>query len=75
MKWTIGDVTVTKIVELEMTGGTRFLLPQATPRGDFADRLAAAAFRRRERPAAHEHPQLHRGNARPADHRRYLPGQ
>ena len=30
MKWTIGDVTVTKIVELEMTGGTRFLLPQAT---------------------------------------------
>jgi len=31
MKWTIGDVTVTKIVELEVTGGTRFLLPQATP--------------------------------------------
>lgn len=31
MKWTIGDVTVTKVVELEMTGGTRFLLPQATP--------------------------------------------
>jgi glyoxylase-like metal-dependent hydrolase (beta-lactamase superfamily II) len=31
MKWTIGDVTITKIVELEMTGGSRFLLPQATP--------------------------------------------
>ncbi len=31
MKWTIGDVTVTKFVELEMTGGSRFLLPQATP--------------------------------------------
>jgi glyoxylase-like metal-dependent hydrolase (beta-lactamase superfamily II) len=31
MKWTIGDVTVTKVVELEMTGGSRFLLPQATP--------------------------------------------
>lgn len=31
MQWTIGDVTVTKIVELEMTGGSRFLLPQATP--------------------------------------------
>ena len=28
--WRIGDVTVTKIVELEMTGGTRFVLPQAT---------------------------------------------
>ena len=31
MKWTVGDVTVSKIVELEMTGGSRFLLPQATP--------------------------------------------
>jgi glyoxylase-like metal-dependent hydrolase (beta-lactamase superfamily II) len=29
-KWRIGDVTVTKIVELEATGGTRFILPQAT---------------------------------------------
>ena len=30
MKWHIGGVTVTKIVELEFTGGTRFILPQAT---------------------------------------------
>ncbi len=30
-RWRIGDVTVTKIVELEATGGSRFLLPQATP--------------------------------------------
>ena len=30
MRWRIGDVTVTKIVELEATGGTRFILPQAT---------------------------------------------
>lgn len=30
MKWQIGDVTVTKVVELEAAGGTRFLLPQAT---------------------------------------------
>ncbi len=29
MRWTIGAVTVTKVVELAMTGGTRFLLPQA----------------------------------------------
>jgi len=29
--WRIGDVVITKIVELEMTGGTRFVLPQATP--------------------------------------------
>jgi glyoxylase-like metal-dependent hydrolase (beta-lactamase superfamily II) len=31
MRWVIGDVTVTKIVEMEATGGSRFLLPQATP--------------------------------------------
>ena len=30
MKWRIGDVTITKIVELEATGGSRFLLPMAT---------------------------------------------
>jgi glyoxylase-like metal-dependent hydrolase (beta-lactamase superfamily II) len=30
MKWRIGDVTVTKIVELEVTGGSRFILPRAT---------------------------------------------
>ncbi len=30
MNWRIGAVTVTKIVELEVTGGSRFLLPQAT---------------------------------------------
>jgi glyoxylase-like metal-dependent hydrolase (beta-lactamase superfamily II) len=30
MKWKIGDVTVTKIVELQVTGGSRFILPQAT---------------------------------------------
>ncbi len=45
-KWRIGKVTVTKIVELEVTGGSRFILPQATPEAilpiawlqpDFAD--------------------------------------
>jgi len=30
-RWRIGDVTITKVVELEVTGGSRFLLPQATP--------------------------------------------
>jgi glyoxylase-like metal-dependent hydrolase (beta-lactamase superfamily II) len=30
MQWRIGNVTVTKIVELEVTGGSRFILPQAT---------------------------------------------
>ena len=30
MKWKIGDVTITKIVELETVGGSRFILPDAT---------------------------------------------
>jgi glyoxylase-like metal-dependent hydrolase (beta-lactamase superfamily II) len=30
-KWRVGNVTVTKIVEQEVTGGSRSLLPQATP--------------------------------------------
>ncbi len=47
MEWRIGEVTVTKIVELEVTGGSRFILPQATPEAvlsiewlqpDFADK-------------------------------------
>ena len=29
--WRVGDVMITKLVELEATGGSRFLLPQATP--------------------------------------------
>lgn len=30
LKWRIGDVSIMKLVELEVTGGSRFLLPQAT---------------------------------------------
>src|SRR5260221_6826772 len=30
MKWRIGAVTVPKIVEMEVTGGSRFSLPDAT---------------------------------------------
>jgi glyoxylase-like metal-dependent hydrolase (beta-lactamase superfamily II) len=28
--WRVGEVTITKVVELEATGGSKFLLPQAT---------------------------------------------
>ena len=31
LQWQVGDVKVTRILELEATGGTRFILPQATP--------------------------------------------
>ena len=30
-QWQIGKVKVTRIIELEVAGGTRFILPQATP--------------------------------------------
>ena len=30
-RWRIGDVTITRIVEIEATGGSRFILPDATP--------------------------------------------
>jgi glyoxylase-like metal-dependent hydrolase (beta-lactamase superfamily II) len=30
MSWRVGNVKITKLVELEVTGGSRFLLPQAT---------------------------------------------
>ncbi len=30
MRWRVGDVTIIKTVELEVTGGSRFILPQAT---------------------------------------------
>ena len=30
-QWRIGDVTVTKIVEQEVSGGSRLLLPKTTP--------------------------------------------
>jgi glyoxylase-like metal-dependent hydrolase (beta-lactamase superfamily II) len=31
LSWRVGDVTITRILELEATGGTRFILPQASP--------------------------------------------
>jgi hypothetical protein len=31
MKWQIGKVTVTRLIELESIGGKEWLLPQATP--------------------------------------------
>ena len=29
--WQVGDITVTRIVEMEMAGGSKFILPDATP--------------------------------------------
>ncbi len=31
LQWQIGDVKITRIVEIEATGGSRFILPDATP--------------------------------------------
>src|SRR5438874_11984104 len=31
LQWRVGDVTITRVVEIEATGGSRFILPDATP--------------------------------------------
>ena len=31
LRWRVGAVTITRVPELEVTGGSRFLLPEATP--------------------------------------------
>jgi glyoxylase-like metal-dependent hydrolase (beta-lactamase superfamily II) len=31
LQWQVGDVKITRIVEMEVTGGSRFILPDATP--------------------------------------------
>src|SRR5438034_7076623 len=84
MKWRVGEVTVTKIVELEVTGGSRFILPEATyeavlPIGwlqpDFADERG-----RLKRPAQDEHPRAGGRDPKwqdgePPHHCRYLSRQ
>jgi hypothetical protein len=67
IKWRIGEVTVTKIVELEVTGGSRFILPQATreavlPIGwlqpDFAEPADRRGHLPRQRQGKPAHPEL-----------------
>jgi glyoxylase-like metal-dependent hydrolase (beta-lactamase superfamily II) len=43
-RWRIGDVTITRIVELEATGGSRFILPDATPETVLRHRWLAPHF-------------------------------
>jgi glyoxylase-like metal-dependent hydrolase (beta-lactamase superfamily II) len=43
-RWRIGDVTITRIVELEATGGSRFILPDATPEAVLAHRWLQPHF-------------------------------
>ncbi|HJW68857.1 MAG TPA: MBL fold metallo-hydrolase [Candidatus Binatia bacterium] len=43
-RWRIGDVTITRIVELEATGGSRFILPDATPETVLAHRWLQPHF-------------------------------
>jgi glyoxylase-like metal-dependent hydrolase (beta-lactamase superfamily II) len=35
-RWQVGDVTITRIVEMEVAGGSRFILPDATPQACLA---------------------------------------
>ena len=55
-RWQIGDVRITRFVEMETLSKGTFVLPDATLENvQRRRRLAAAAFRRRERPRPYEH--------------------
>ena len=30
-QWQVGNVKITRVIEMEVAGGTKFILPQATP--------------------------------------------
>ena len=75
MQWTVGKVTVTKVVELEMAGGSRFLLPQATPEAVREIDWLAPHFADAGRQAAAEHPCADHRDAGAAHPGGYLPRQ
>ena len=51
MHWKVGKVKITKIVELETVGSTRFILPLATNEEIRKLPWLIPAFRHRRRPA------------------------
>src|SRR5436309_13448665 len=75
MKWRVGEVTVTKIVELEVTGGSRFILPQATYEAVLPIGWLQPDFADRARPPQDEHPCSRGRNAEPSDRCRHLSRQ
>lgn len=46
--WQVGDVRITRIVEMEVAGGTRFILPQASPEAVLPITWLAPHFMTRE---------------------------
>src|SRR6185369_13680879 len=44
LRWRVGDVTITRVVEVEATGGSRFILPDATPHAVQPHRWLAPHF-------------------------------
>jgi hypothetical protein len=43
-QWTVGDVKITRVVEIESLGGSRFILPDANTRSLPALYMDAAAL-------------------------------
>ncbi len=72
--WQIGDVKVTRIVEMEVTGGSRFILPDATPEAVQSIEWLVPHFANPGRQTDYEHPCSDHRYWQPAHHRRYLPG-
>ena len=64
-QWQIGKVKVTRVVEMQVAGGTRFLLPPGDTSGGRRHRLAQTPLRRRQRQIDHEHPCADHRDANP----------
>ena len=70
MNWQVGNVTVTKIVEFETTGGSRFILPQAAREAILPISWLISHFADAEGRLQDEHPRSDRRGAGTAHRRR-----
>ncbi len=71
MSWTVGSIKITRIVETETVGSTRFILPLATNEEIQKLPWLIPAFRDRRRPAQNVDPLAAGRNPVAPDHRRY----
>ena len=75
LSWRVGDVKITKIVEVEVDRQHEVRPAAGDARGGARDRLAGAAFHERRRAFEDEHPCARHRDADAADDRRHVFGQ
>ena len=54
-QWQVGNVKITRVIEMEIAGGTKFILPQATRDKVKEINWLAPHFADRDRQPDHEH--------------------